>query len=383
MILAAHLFWDCAPHLVRRMAVKYAGILPGSVVYMRDIGRVRFNAECDKDNQEWISKLDKRTYRGYLKRSWWMGRCGNRVGFLLSLFLPEFSMGSFCKLVIGPRNLILHGINFRLGTLIWLVLFGKRVVLIHWGGCVELPDVTSVKRRLFLWGTKLSYRLLRKVFVLMEPERRYFTPMIEAEKVAVLSYTEPMPEETMCSTAANADTRSLILGNSCWSMDDYEHVLDKLPATGWNKIVCMLNYGRERDLLRVPAFVDKYNKKFGQAFFPWRNVLPYDQYLDVVGSAPYYFSPCATQCGLGIIYQSIRQGKTLFLCGDNLEWMRYLGVCARDLTELMDFSYEGISKLALTSKEVRKSQLALMKHFNEINTDDFWRREVISAFKVR
>lgn len=369
----AHLYWDFAPHIVGGAAKKYAcDIIPDGVVFMRDMGHWD-QVKVDDGNREWISRLPEGVYAGYLKRAFWQRlRWSHYVKFLFSLLLPEYSLISFIKLVRGPRNILLHGKVLGLGTMLWLRLFLRRIVLIHWGGYI------SIRGRKSSFFLARSFGLLNHIFVLMEPEEAMVKAISPNIRVSTLSYVS---SDSTGVQHCDYTKQSLLIGNSSWSVDAYDDFLKTHRFDGWGKIICMLNYGMENAQERVVDFIEKYHQRFGSAFSPWTETVPIEQYKETMKNSAFYVCPAAWQTGLGAIYTGVWMGKTLFLRGDNYEWAKILGLKVYNIDDISDFSYDAINILGLTAEERHQNRECLKSYFAKNNST--WATRVMSAFKGR
>lgn len=346
MLNVAHVITDRVPPLTRGISKLLNSdicshlFLQGSDVYP--------NKAQSLENNDWVKKFEK---YDYLPISWWqrIRRMNGYARVLFSMMLPEISLIGIWRMIMGPRRIVFHGYIMNFWVLFLLRLVGKKMVLIHWGGQPRAGRFRG-------WFSRLEFKLLNHVFVLMTPEVRYFSNYM-GKRVSVLPYasldcTEWRFLESYYEGAH--EQRCLILGNSAWHYQRYGEILDKLIPEEWDRVTCMLNYGQESRLCEVNSFLQRYREKFGDRLFEWRDVLPYDEYCKVVGGSPIYIAPTKTQGGLGAINTGVKQGKALLLRGDNLRWIRELGVSAYDIDEIKDWSYDGLHAL-IPSRETAQA----------------------------
>jgi len=337
---AGHIFWDYAPSLTRPMARTVLSLFPNSKVYL--IGNGFYNrSEALTANKNLVEETESRSFGGWLSAAFWCGiRRLERFKALLVFFLPNISASSLLRLIKGDNAMVVHGKSMNYVSILILKLFGKKLKLIHWGG-KPIPN-----SRLGKICGYLEMALYDRIFVLMSPEIRYFPDRFR-KKISVLPYNSGALEKyhfDVKKWAGRMSQRSILLGNSAWQRDNYKEVLDRLNPEDWDQIVCMLNYGREDDIEGTENFIRKYRAKFGDVFVAWRGVVSYAEYEKIVGQSPIYVCLARYQTGLGAIASAIKQAKAIFLRGDNLEWMRELGVQALDIDTVTDWSFEGLKK---------------------------------------
>lgn len=367
----AHVISDRVPPLTSRIA-KLLNSDICSVLFLQG-SDVCANKERSLENNTWVKQFAKYEY---LPICWWqrIHQTNVYVRNLCSVILPELSFVGIWRLICGPRRIVFHGYIMNFWVLLLLRLVGKKMVLIHWGGT---PRTGRFRGRL----SRFEFRMLDHVFVLMTPEIRYFSNYL-GKRVSVLPYASLFCAEWRFAEADYERAhgqRRLILGNSTWHYEMYGEILDKLVPGEWDCVTCMLNYGREGELDKVEAFLGRYREKFGDRLFEWREVLPYDEYCKVIGGAPIYIAPNETQCGLGAIGTGIRQGKTLLLRGDNLQWIRELGVTAYDIDEIKDWSYEGLRALIPSLEMAQTSFKNYKAAYCERFSADEWARQIQNA----
>jgi hypothetical protein len=144
----------------------------------------------------------------------------------------------------------------------------------------------------------------------------------------------------------------------------------------------MLNYGREQDGAEVTNFIQKYTKIFGSAFDAWQETIPFDEYTKIIATAPYYICPCRHQSGLGAIGLSIAMGKTIFLSGDNLSWIRSIGVKVYDIASITDYSFESLFALRLTDKEKEENFRVYSEFYDRKCCAENWFRLVDESLGI-
>jgi hypothetical protein len=258
------------------------------------------------------------------------------------------SLGALIKLLMGPRYIVFHGYSSNWLTLLLLRLCGKKLILIYWGGRL-------IKKGWFKPIASLQYKCYAHIFVLMSPEIDYFKAL-GCKRVDVLPYTIGRIKEWQFDGEAFKEMqkqKTILLGNSVHHREEYREILEKLSPTDWERVTCMLNYGREDDTERTKDFIATYQARFGQTFYPWETIHPYAEYLEHLAHYPIYVYAGEGQGGLGAISASIRQGKTLLLRGDNLKWVRALGCKVYDIDEITDWSAEGLRQLLLTEAQAK------------------------------
>ena len=365
----AHVFADSVPALCKMIVGLVRSAFPYPYVFLQESG-VWGSEDCAILENDWVKDTGKLCY---LPQGWWRGVKGY-LRVLFSVLFPELSIKGIWRMIKGPKRIVFHGYSLNLWVVLLLRVAGKKMVLIHWGGRPRLGRFRG-------WLSRLEFRMHHHVFVLMSPEIRYFHGFL-GDKVSVLPYASTEVGNWSFSHRMYKEAcsqRRLLLGNSTWHRDEYGEILDRLNPNDWDCIICMLNYGRESEKGITDAFIRKYRKRFGGTFFAWQEVLPYEEYSQIVGSCPIYICPCRTQGGLGAIASGIMQGKTLFLRGDNLEWIQQLGVKAYDIDKVSDWSYKGLSSYIVSYD----SALESFRNYKKVYEDDFsfdrWRGHILTA----
>lgn len=363
-----HVFWDFAPHLSRSLAPMTKRLFPTHLFALYQTSKE--DAWFKYENDAWCVSMGA-SFFGQLQQSFIRQfPLRGRIGSLVMRFFPELSLKTWAKLLFGPKRIILHGRcigEFNLFTLLGLRLFGKKVFLIHWGGGPSFGQLLGFLDR-------LAYRCFSHVFVLMSPEIDYFKPFMGA-RVSCLPYPHRNLENNTVVLKGQG-MKNLLLGNSAHFRETYCEVLDRLNPTDWDKITCMLNYGDEHSADQTDAFVAKYHARFGEKLFAWRETLPLQQYLQIMAESAFYICIAPHQTGLGAISNSIRQGKTIILRGDNLKWMRSLGVKVYDYDELPDLSFATLQKLRLTPEEAQVSYDNFNKNAIQKYTTVYWAQQI-------
>ena len=375
---ALHIFWDNAPHLSIPIMKKIKALFPSHqfALYKRFTAPSPF----EKTNQT-FSQIAGDQFYTMLTQQW----CRNLfvkypiLNLLLLKFGFEFSFCTFLKLLFGPKHVIVHGRTnslYNLTTLLLLKLFQKNIYLIHWG------NKPSIGGRFLGYLDRFAYTRFSHVFVLMTPEIEYFKPFM-GNKVSCLPYNlgEKTPSTFIISPKQNS--RKLLLGNSAHFRETYQEILERLTPTDWEKVTCMLNYGDETTPNKTDTFVKKYQALFGDAFYAWRTTLPLDEYLQVLEESAFYICIAKMQTGLGAIANSIRQGKTLILRGDNYQWIKSLGAKVYNYDELNDLSFETLKRLQLTKEEALQNYNNYHTNFITKYTRDFWQSEITRVLTTR
>lgn len=369
----AHVFWDTAPYLAVNLVknLKY----PEDVVYAREMFEMTSNASGRSRNIDWTKDIAKGMYVGYLKQPSVLRRRAFSVhlSILLRLLFTDFSLRSWIMIIKGPRNWVLHGAVCSFTTMLLLRIIGKRIVLLHWGG---MPSVGKYKGAL----DRGAYRLCNHLFVLISPELRYFSGFVGQSKLSVLPYPLVVGGLARRRTWAIENPRRwLLIGNNGLVMNSYSLVLDRIPAGSWEKIICMLNYGQSEDSPHMRNFIEKYKKKFGEAFVPWIKTIPIDEYLRYMENCCAYICPWEWQSGIGAAYVSIVQGKAVFLAGDNYEWMKSNGIYVSELGRLEDFSFTEISH-HIPTEDMYENILEAVRKLSEQNTPQYWHKRLKEDF---
>ena len=371
----AHMLSANAPHLNRRLSSSLVQYITSGCIYVSNAHGNRYASNFSIANKEWLSQLRPENAGGILTAALWVDWRPFRKGRLaawIRLFLPVFSLKSLMSIIRGPKNWVIHGYALPLGTILFFRMFAKRVVVINWGG----PP--TVRRRLRVFDI-LALRLHYKFFLLMDSELSYFK---YAKRVEV----RPYPCGCFNGVVPDMDTKadesnSLILGNSTWSRDAYRRILDRLVPGEWSRIVCMLNYGDEENQEATDDFIRQYKSKFGASFYAWTTTIPFDEYVKIMSEPSFYISPGRYQTGLGAIYQSIKMGKTILVCGDNYKWLTGLGVKVIDLDKMADFGFKTINSMRIDT-DTAKRNFALMKAlFDKKFSKENWINAIIDAFK--
>lgn len=374
----AHIMWDYAPQLCARLAPAQCDIFPQSKIFVLEQGKWESPEDTYSKNEAWISNLPQGAYSGRFKKSIVIRKClfGRAITKRISWsLLPSLSVASISRLIVGPRNIMLHGLLLSLVDLLILRCFGKRIVYVHWGRPLSL---SSHGKALDV----LRYKLLSKVFVLMPPEARSFQSIMGDDNVATIVYPAKGKREYSQVSFINdkgAIDAHVILGNNCFCIDEYPLFLDKLQGGTNLKVVCMLNNGLERDEIKRAAFIAKYKKIFSDAFVPWVEVVPFDEYVKTQATCPFYCCPCAHQSGLGAISVSIRMGKGIFLRGDNYQHFKSMGCKIYNLDDFDSFTDDTWRQCILTKEEQLQNVKALEAYTAKYASYEYWRTSMEGA----
>ena len=354
----AHILSDYAPQLCSLLATRQCEIFPLSRIFVLEQGKWASPADTYAKNDSWISRLPSKAYGGRLKRSLVIrtNLFGKATKNLAWSLIPSLSTCSLYQLIKGPRNILLHGLLFSLVDLLILKCFGKHIVYIHWGK----PLVLSMRGRSL---DALRYRLLNKIFVLMEPEIVSFQAVSGEGKVSAIVYPGRGKQEYPLVSFGNDDAPvmpQIVLGNNGFCIKEYRAMLEKTEPLPGMKIVCMLNNGLERETHIRDEFIEAGKMRFPGAFVPWVEVVPFDEYVRVQATCSYYCCPCEHQSGLGAIYTAIRMGKSILLRGDNFNHMRAMGCKVFNLDDFDRITEETWRYCRLDKKE----QLHNIEAFN-------------------
>ena len=378
----AHVFWDCAPHLASGMAAAVCKLDENAVIYLYDVGIYSNIDDGWSLSENWIAKLPVGRYKGYLRRADWTRN--NRIsGYLLSilnnLWLP-LTLKSMWMILRGPKHWVFHGKMLSPVLTVFFRLIGKRLIVIHWGG----HNINWNGRLSKMFGP-LSLKALTHFFVLMAPEVPFFEQYLPTGKITTLPYcTSAYKDNEIVCAYCDDDgvaNKSLMLGPSAWWIDAYAEILDKIPVDSWDSIVCILAYGKRDQVSEVDSFVEKYTQRFGGKFFAWRDRVPRDEYMRRMSQTPYYICPAKTQAGLGAVNAGIKMGKTIFLRGDNYEWIISRNIKVFNLDEVDDFSYDGISRYRLTAAEAMANKHENTRFYTETINPDKWLNTINVALK--
>ena len=346
--------------------------------YLRDCGDSLSGSEMYRRNERWIVGTKHARYGGVLMRPVLNKfiKSNNRLRTLLLFLFTDFSLFSWVKILKGGRYVVIHGFQLQLSTIIIMRLMGKYVSYINWAGP---PRIGTIKGRLDVFGMGM----LTKIYVLMYPEICYFTKYVDKEKVKLLPYPihDKSNEQYVKLYGITPPAKILLLGNSTCVMNRYGEVLAKIDPGSWDKIICMLNYGRADAQVDVDFFVAKYKEKFGEAFLPWRAKVSLDEYRRLIISAPFYICPSYTQSGLALIRESVLQGKTIFLRGDNYAWIKgFMGLEVSDIDSLVDYNYKTLAQYAITRQQscdrVEKARI----FWDKYHSVEKWRKTILDDF---
>lgn len=253
----------------------------------------------------------------------------NRIFRLI--FRIGISFQTLKIILFSSRFIVSHCLQWQAHALIMARLSGKRISWICWGDIprMEFPS-NRLMQQYYQFKTRLCVRLYDQIITLMTSDKRTIE---SAFKIARPIIVQPYPArgDVFELKPELTGRRILLLGNSASLIMYYPEVLDAIDITGWDEIICMLNYGHESKQDEVDVFVQKYKERFGKKFNPWRKVVPYEEYLNVLSKSTIYASPCPRQIGLGAIYPMIAMGKKVFVNGSNYQWLKDLGVVAFNL----------------------------------------------------
>lgn len=349
-----------------------------SIYYLRNINDICGKDEALRLNEQWMLGVKRAKYGGFLQIPWPL-RSLKTKGYLyiiLKYLCTNFSLASWWRIIKGPRNLVIHGFAVNVSTLIILLLLGKRVIYLSWGG---RPTFGRRTRFLDMW----AYKLYHHIFVLMNPEIRYFTELVDKGNVSLLPY--PISQRSLTGHflyGYRPSRKVLLVGNSAWYIDEYCKILDKIAVGSWDKIICMLNYGNEKKIDEIVQFKEKYKAKFGDAFFPWTNTVSLPEYLKIVAEAPFYVCTAQTQTGLGIVRWCLTQGKAIFISGDNYNWFKNdMGMDVQDADSFADFNYSTLCGYVPTEDAYNVRLKRWILFCEKEHSMQGWRDKIQDAFR--
>ena len=374
----AHIFNSSTNHLNQTIALCIDSRKNDSFIFLRDVEGFVSAEQAIRINQGWIKRLNYTRFAGVLQRpklSRMIGYSG-RVGIALSFLLSDFSFSSWWKIFRGPKYIVIHGYLLSFFTLTLLRCMRKRIVYINWAGP---PNVSG---RYLGWINKFALKLLYKIFVLMQPEIVYFTKYVGEQRVGLLPYPVLYEGETFSSYDEEIFEKVLLIGNSCWCLDGYEFVLDRIAPNEWTKIICMMNYGRESEVDYKNRFIAKYKQKFGDAFFPWCETVSIEEYKKIISVAPFYICPAVRQSGLGLIRQAILQGKAIFLAGDNFSWIKDdMGLDVHDIKICNDFNFSTLRQFLPSYKECQERFEKALAFWMKYHSLEKWNNDIANTFE--
>ena len=231
----------------------------------------------------------------------------------------------------SSRRVVSHCRQWELSELLLAKLLCRRITWVCWGDIPKMEyDTTCLMQMYYKTKMRIRMRLYYHVVTLMSSDKKAIAKWFgNSLRISVQPYPA---HENMFSLKASAGSKQvLLLGNSASQLMHYPEVLDRINVADWDEILCMLNYGHEKKQDEVDSFVEKYKRRFGDKFKPWRKVVPYDEYIRVLSRCVVYASPCPRQIGLGAIYPMLIMGRKVYVYGANYEWLIDLGVVAFNL----------------------------------------------------
>lgn len=377
----AHVLPDMMPVLASTFAKMISKNFPEAMFYLRSYYVWGDEKIAKAKNEYWTKNLLCCTYLSYS----WLKIISRKLyryfNVLIAPFILEISFLSFIRLLKGPKHIIFHGYSYNFFTLFLLRLFGKKLSLIYWGGRLSFGG--RLQSKIFKPIYKMKYNFYENIFVLMSPEVDYFKA-IGCKNVAALPYPSTTIKDWFFDVQQfkkAQQNKRILLGNSTHHRDEYCEILDKLSPKDWERVTCMLNYGRENETLQTEDFILKYKEIYHDVFFPWQTTHPYDEYMKILSQYPFYVYAGEGQGGLGAIATSIRQGKTLFLRGDNYTWFKSFGCIVYNIDEIKDWSYEGLSKLLLTEDQARENFDCYYHAYTNEFSEENWVKRIKESFR--
>lgn len=254
---------------------------------------------------------------------------------LAGRFLKNISPLEVNRLEILFRHrglpILLHGTdpNWRLCALLTLGLI-RSLSWVCWGNVPKLTAASPVQKLRKAWFCA-GLRRMTRIVCLLEGDAKAFREELDCPRAMVLSYVAELTANADPSLLVETPSVSpvrILLGNNAHYLDRYSAALDLLAPFKENIVLTsMLNYG-PKEGFALDAFEAKAQSMLGDAYRPWKSVVPINEYVDVLKKHDIYLCNVDSQTGLGAIYHMLLLGKKLFLQGINLEWVRKLGFIA-------------------------------------------------------
>lgn len=222
------------------------------------------------------------------------------------------------------EKIILHGLfNIKLVQILffmpWLL---KKCYWVMWGGDLYTYQIGE---RTWKWQVKELFRrpVIKNISHLVtyipgdvDLARRWYGAKGEYhECLMYLSNTY----KALDAPSIQSDTVNIQIGNSADSSNNHFEILDKLlPFKNQNiKIYAPLSYGDQAHAKKVIA---KGKELFGEKFIALTEFMPFEQYLQFLGSIDIAIFNHERQQAMGNTITLLGLGKTVFIRSDTTQW---------------------------------------------------------------
>jgi len=124
------------------------------------------------------------------------------------------------------------------------------------------------------------------------------------------------------------------------------------------RIICPLSYGLpsyRKEIIRTGK------KIFGNKFEYILEFLPEDEYDKLLESIDIYISNSIIQTGLYVVYFCIGSGEKMYLKGNNLNWVNYLGAHAFNVKDIKQQDYQEFIKPLADDQRQHNIQLSIQR----------------------
>lgn len=287
------------------------------------------------------------------------------------------------------KKVIIHGFPlsnlFNLALLLqWPLL--SRIYWDIWGGDLYtyrerqhgfLNKLTELQRKLVFrkirhviaW-VKGDYDLAQSVYEIRARYHYAFYPKL----------IDPMLIEHVLSLPKTTKTKKLtvIVGNSADPANGHIEIFENLARYSNEdiSIISPLSYGSAQYAKKV---VDSGVKFFGDRFQPILNILPLDEYINLLGKVDVAIMNYRTQKGLGNSVLLLALGKKLFIRSDTTPYWYFKGLGATlfDTLEIPRLSWDNFISFP---KEIADSNFRLiLSEYSEEHCASLWRSVFLSA----
>lgn len=263
-------------------------------------------------------------------------------------------------------KIILHGLfNIKLVLILytnpWLL---KKCYWVIWGGDLyshklNINDQAYSQREFFRRPViKNMGHLVTYIPGDVELARKWYGA--KGEYHVCLMYLSNI-YKALDTPSIQSDTINIQIGNSADSSNNYFEILDKLlPFKNQNiKIYAPLSYGDQAHAKKVIA---KGKKLFGEKFIALTEFMPFEQYLQFLGSIDIAIFNHERQQAMGNTITLLGLGKTVFIRSDTTQWQFF-----KD-KDINIYDIKTLAEIDLTNVKNNKHNMKAIKSYFSIET---------------
>ena len=252
-----------------------------------------------------------------------------------------YNKREFLKFVLTRKSsdkFIIHGnmdVKFHLLTNILFLLFRRDLMrrsnLICWGNN-DFVRGKKLKTMITLGLIrKWSYNLYQNVLTLSQGDREEAQKLYPRAHVIYLPYFTIRRELKIIDKNKSEKCRVMV-SHSGWSENKHATSFRLLSKYVPNiQVTCPLCYG---DADYIEKVINEGKKTFGKDFYYFKDLLPAQDYFDLLQSMDAYVTAAERQTGLAAAYKAMEGGLKLYVTGNNLSSMKKDGYIVYDIIDI-------------------------------------------------